>query len=77
MGLIVSKIDEKQSCLRYIATVDGKVNRRHLGALSEGTEVEGVHCVPDLVELLSNQPDASRPRLRIVVQILCISGVVF
>ncbi|URE04576.1 ribosomal large subunit pseudouridine synthase [Musa troglodytarum] len=68
-GDFAQRISHPSSELRkeYIATVDGKVNRRHLGALSEGTKVEGVHCIPDLVELLSNQPDASRPRLRIVV----------
>lgn len=36
-------------------------------AISEGTVVEGVHCVPDSVELLPRQPDMQRPRLRIVV----------
>ncbi|XP_072954296.1 putative ribosomal large subunit pseudouridine synthase SVR1, chloroplastic [Typha angustifolia] len=51
----------------YIATVDGTVHRRHLIAISEGTEIEGIKCVPDSVELLPVQPDASRPRLRIVV----------
>ncbi|XP_009401819.2 putative ribosomal large subunit pseudouridine synthase SVR1, chloroplastic isoform X1 [Musa acuminata AAA Group] len=68
-GDFAQRISHPSSELRkeYIATVDGKINRRHLGALSEGTEVEGVHCIPDLVELLANQPDASRPRLRIVV----------
>ncbi|KAI0513810.1 hypothetical protein KFK09_009840 [Dendrobium nobile] len=51
----------------YIATIEGAIHRRHLIAISEGTEVEGVHCVPDYVELLPAQPDAPRPRLRIVV----------
>ncbi|ONK57011.1 uncharacterized protein A4U43_C10F15640 [Asparagus officinalis] len=51
----------------YIATIEGGVHRRHLIAISEGTQIDGVHCVPDSVELLPSQPDASRPRLRIVV----------
>lgn len=51
----------------YIATIEGGVHRRHLIAISEGTQVEGVHCVPDSVELLPTQPDAPRARLRIVV----------
>ncbi|WOK92719.1 hypothetical protein Cni_G01410 [Canna indica] len=51
----------------YIAAVEGRVSRRHLIAISEGTQVEGILCVPDSVELLSTQPDTSRPRLRIVV----------
>lgn len=55
------------NCCRYIATIDGEVNKRHLIAISEGTVIEGIHCTPDLVELLPKQPDISRPRLRIVV----------
>ncbi|CAJ2629567.1 unnamed protein product [Trifolium pratense] len=51
----------------YIATVDGLVHKRHLMAISEGTTIEGVHCVPDSVELLPNMPNAQRARLRIVV----------
>ncbi|OMO93069.1 hypothetical protein COLO4_17136 [Corchorus olitorius] len=51
----------------YIATIDGKVSKRHLMAISEGTEIEGILCVPDSVELLPQQPDLLRPRLRIVV----------
>ncbi|CAK9159669.1 unnamed protein product [Ilex paraguariensis] len=46
---------------RYIATIDGLVNKRHLIAISEGTVIEGVHCTPDVVELLPRQPDVSRP----------------
>ncbi|KAG5078082.1 hypothetical protein JHK82_056777 [Glycine max] len=52
---------------RYIATVDGLVHKRHLIAISEGTTVEGVHCVPDVVELLPHQPEMQRARIRIVV----------
>uniref|UniRef100_A0A0R0ED85 RNA-binding S4 domain-containing protein n=1 Tax=Glycine max TaxID=3847 RepID=A0A0R0ED85_SOYBN len=51
----------------YIATVDGLVHKRHLIAISEGTTVEGVHCVPDVVELLPHQPEMQRARIRIVV----------
>ncbi|XP_006361680.1 uncharacterized RNA pseudouridine synthase aq_1464 [Solanum tuberosum] len=51
----------------YIATIDGEVHKRHLIAISEGTVIDGVHCIPDNVELLPGQPDLSRPRLRIVV----------
>ncbi|XP_078173423.1 putative ribosomal large subunit pseudouridine synthase SVR1, chloroplastic [Carex rostrata] len=51
----------------YIATIHGAVHRRHLIAISEGTIIEGVKCVPDIVEVLPTQGDASRPRLKIVV----------
>jgi len=36
-------------------------------AISEGTMVEGIHCVPDLVELMPKQHDIPRAWLRIVV----------
>ncbi|KAF7820170.1 putative ribosomal large subunit pseudouridine synthase SVR1, chloroplastic isoform X1 [Senna tora] len=51
----------------YIAIIDGVVHKRHLVAISEGTTIEGVHCIPDAVELLPHQSDAPRARLRIVV----------
>nr|XP_019705236.1 putative ribosomal large subunit pseudouridine synthase SVR1, chloroplastic isoform X2 [Elaeis guineensis] len=51
----------------YIATIEGSVHKRHLLAISDGTQIEGVHCIPDFVELLPVQPDASRPRIRVVV----------
>ncbi|XP_043700673.1 putative ribosomal large subunit pseudouridine synthase SVR1, chloroplastic isoform X1 [Telopea speciosissima] len=51
----------------YIATIDGSVNKRHLIAVTKGTVIEGIQCTPDSVELLPQQPDMSRPRLRIVV----------
>ncbi|XP_031120186.1 putative ribosomal large subunit pseudouridine synthase SVR1, chloroplastic [Ipomoea triloba] len=68
-GEFAHKISHPSSNLskEYIATIDGEVNKRHLIAISEGTFIEGVHCTPDLVELLPKQPDISRPRLRIVV----------
>jgi hypothetical protein len=55
--------------IRYIATVDGLVHKRYLMAISEGTVIEGVHCVPDSVELLPHMPNVQRARLRIVVNI--------
>ncbi|XVF23537.1 hypothetical protein REPUB_Repub13aG0047100 [Reevesia pubescens] len=68
-GDFAQKLSHPSSNLHkeYIATIDGEVKKRHLIALSEGTEIEGVHCIPDSVELLPRQPDLSRPRLRIVV----------
>lgn len=51
----------------YIATVDGQVHKRHLLAISYGTVIDGVHCTPESVELLPQQPDMPRARLRIVV----------
>lgn len=51
----------------YIATVEGEVNKGHMNALCEGTTIEGVQCMPDLVELLPKQLGISRHRLRIVV----------
>ncbi|MED6151964.1 putative ribosomal large subunit pseudouridine synthase svr1, chloroplastic [Stylosanthes scabra] len=51
----------------YIATVEGSVHKKHLIAISEGTTIDGIHCVPDSVELLPRLPDAQRSRLRIVV----------
>ncbi|KAH7690453.1 23S rRNA pseudouridine(2605) synthase protein [Dioscorea alata] len=68
-GDFAQKLSHPSSKLskEYIATIEGGVRRRHLIAISEGTEVEGVHCTPDSVELLPTQPDAAKPRLRIVV----------
>ncbi|XP_048326388.2 putative ribosomal large subunit pseudouridine synthase SVR1, chloroplastic isoform X2 [Ziziphus jujuba] len=68
-GDFAQKLSHPSSNLskEYIATVKGVVNKKHLIAISEGTVIEGVHCVPDSVELLPPQPDMSRPRLRIVV----------
>ncbi|KAE8672025.1 Pseudouridine synthase family protein isoform 2 [Hibiscus syriacus] len=68
-GDFAQKLSHPSSNLtkEYIATIDGEVRKRHLIAISEGTEIEGVLCVPDSVELLPKQPDLSRPRIRIVV----------
>lgn len=68
-GEFAQKLSHPSSNLskEYIATVDGKVTQRHLIAISEGTVIDGTHCTPDAVELLPQQPDISRPRLRIVV----------
>ncbi|KAG8390588.1 hypothetical protein BUALT_Bualt01G0099200 [Buddleja alternifolia] len=68
-GEFAHKVSHPSSNLskEYIATINGTVSKRHLLAISEGTVIEGVHCTPDLVEMLPQQPDISRPRLRIVV----------
>lgn len=68
-GEFAQKISHPSSGLskEYIATIDGAVHKRHLLAISEGTIVDGVHCTPEAVELLPQQPDKSRARLRIVV----------
>ncbi|XP_076946869.1 putative ribosomal large subunit pseudouridine synthase SVR1, chloroplastic [Bidens hawaiensis] len=68
-GEFAQKISHPSSGLskEYIATIDGTVHKRHLLAISEGTVIDGVHCTPDAVELLPQQPDKTRPRLRIVV----------
>ncbi|KAK1356422.1 Ribosomal large subunit pseudouridine synthase B [Heracleum sosnowskyi] len=68
-GEFAQQISHPSSSLskEYIATIDGAVNKRHLVAISEGTVVDGVHCTPDAVELLPQQPDISRVRIRIVV----------
>ncbi|KAL6123913.1 hypothetical protein ACLB2K_076429 [Fragaria x ananassa] len=51
----------------YIAVIEGSVSKKSLIAISEGTIIDGVHCTPDSVELLPQQPEMSRSRLRIVV----------
>ncbi|KAK4435972.1 putative ribosomal large subunit pseudouridine synthase SVR1, chloroplastic [Sesamum alatum] len=68
-GEFANKVSHPSSNLskEYIATVNGSVNKRHLFSISEGTVIEGVHVTPDSVELLPQQPDISRQRLRIVV----------
>ncbi|XP_061370621.1 putative ribosomal large subunit pseudouridine synthase SVR1, chloroplastic isoform X2 [Gastrolobium bilobum] len=68
-GDFAQKLSHPSSNLskEYIATIDGSVHKRHLIAISEGTTIEGVHCTPDIVELLPRQPDVQRARLRIVV----------
>ncbi|KAK8555004.1 hypothetical protein V6N13_103737 [Hibiscus sabdariffa] len=68
-GDFAQKLSHPSSNLtkEYIATIDGEVRKRHLISISEGTEIEGVLCIPDSVELLPKQPDLSRPRIRIVV----------
>ncbi|CAJ1976725.1 unnamed protein product [Sphenostylis stenocarpa] len=68
-GDFAQKLSHPSSNLskEYIATVDGLVYKRHLIAISEGTTIEGVHCVPDGVELLPRQADMQRARIRIVV----------
>ncbi|KAG7032979.1 putative ribosomal large subunit pseudouridine synthase SVR1, chloroplastic [Cucurbita argyrosperma subsp. argyrosperma] len=51
----------------YIAAIDGAVSKQNLITISEGTVIDGVHCIPDAVELLPQQPDIPRSRLRITV----------
>lgn len=67
--LLVYCLITAHHCLdgRYIATINGPIHKRHLLAISEGTVIDGVQCTPDSVELLPQQPDISRPRIRIVV----------
>lgn len=62
---------------RYIAVIEGSVSKKSLIAISEGTVIDGVHCTPDSVELLPQQPEMSRSRLRIVVLTLSLSHVTF
>ncbi|KAK7357008.1 hypothetical protein VNO80_16289 [Phaseolus coccineus] len=68
-GDFAQKLSHPSSNLskEYIATVDGSIYKRHLIAISEGTTIEGVHCVPDAVEILPRQADMQRARIRIVV----------
>lgn len=68
-GEFAQKVSHPSSNLskEYIATIEGVVNKRHLISISEGTLIDGVHCTPDAVDLLPQQPDIPRPRLRIVV----------
>ncbi|KAM7467878.1 hypothetical protein LguiB_015440 [Lonicera macranthoides] len=71
-GEFAQKISHPSANLskEYIAAIDGLVNKRHLIAISEGTFIDSVHCTPDAVELLPQQPGISRSRLRIVVILL-------
>lgn len=50
-----------------MVTIDGAVHKKHLIAISEGTKIDGVMCIPDLVEPLAAQSDTRKTRLRIVV----------
>ncbi|KAK3150510.1 hypothetical protein QOZ80_3AG0234110 [Eleusine coracana subsp. coracana] len=51
----------------YVVTINGAVHKKHLIAISEGTKIDGVKCVPDLVEPLVAQSDTKKTRLKIVV----------
>lgn len=68
-GEFAQKVAHPSSGLtkEYVAAVEGKVTKRHLQAISEGTLVEGVHCTPVAVELISAQANERKQRLRIVV----------
>ena len=50
-----------------MVTIDGAVHKKHLIAISEGTKIDGVMCIPDLVEPLDAQSDTRKTRLKIVV----------
>jgi len=58
--------DVFSQCCRYVVTIDGVVHKKHLIAISEGTKIDGVMCVPDLVEPLA-ESDTRKTRLKIVV----------
>ena len=58
--------DVFSQCCRYVVTIDGAVHKKHLIAISEGTKIDGVMCVPDLVEPLA-ESDTRKTRLKIVV----------
>lgn len=55
-----------------MVTIDGPVHRNHLIAISEGTKIDGVKCIPDLVEPLDVQSNTKRTRIRIAVLIFSI-----
>lgn len=68
-GEFAQKVAHPSSGLtkEYVAAIEGKVTKRHLRVISEGTHVEGVHCTPVAVELISAQANEWKQRLRIVV----------
>lgn len=68
-GEFAQKVAHPSSGLtkEYVAAIEGKVTKRHLQVISEGTLVEGVHCTPVAVELISAQANERKQRLRIVV----------
>lgn len=50
-----------------MVTIDGAVHKKHLIAISDGTKIDGIMCIPDLVEPLDAQSDTRKTRLKIVV----------
>lgn len=68
-GDFAQKLSHPSSNLtkEYIAAVEGVISKRQLVTISEGTVIDGAKCIPDAVELLPQQPNVSRSRLRIVV----------
>ncbi|KAL3684886.1 hypothetical protein R1sor_002908 [Riccia sorocarpa] len=68
-GDFANKVSHPSSGLtkEYIVTVNEKVTRRQLSAIAEGTLVEGVKCVPTLVESIDMEPGETRQRIKIVV----------
>ncbi|KAI5057369.1 hypothetical protein GOP47_0027384 [Adiantum capillus-veneris] len=51
----------------YIATIEGKVTKRQLQTIADGTEVQEVPCVPKSVEVMDGEPGENKTRLKIVV----------
>ncbi|KAG6553863.1 hypothetical protein Mapa_004780 [Marchantia paleacea] len=68
-GEFANKVSHPSSGLtkEYIVTVNDKVSRRQLAAIGEGTLVQGVKCVPTLVEPMDMEPGETRQRIKIVV----------
>ncbi|MCL7043562.1 hypothetical protein MKW94_004202, partial [Papaver nudicaule] len=68
-GDFAQKLSHPSSNLtkEYIAAVEGVVSKRQLVTISEGKVIDGAKCIPDAVELLPQQPNVSKSRLRIVV----------
>ncbi|BBN00391.1 23S rRNA pseudouridine2605 synthase [Marchantia polymorpha subsp. ruderalis] len=68
-GEFANKVSHPSSGLtkEYIVTVNDKVTRRQLAAIGEGTLVQGVKCVPTLVEPMDMEPGETRQRIKIVV----------
>lgn len=68
-GEFAQKVAHPSSGLtkEYVAAIEGKVTKRHFQVISEGTLVEGVHCTPVSVELISAQANERKQRIRIVV----------
>ncbi|KAL2653085.1 hypothetical protein R1flu_021213 [Riccia fluitans] len=68
-GDFANKVSHPSSGLtkEYIVTVNEKVTRRQLAAIAGGTMVQGVKCVPMIVESIEMEPDETRQRVKIVV----------
>lgn len=51
----------------YVATIEGKITKRQLQTIIDGTEVQGVKCVPTSVEVIGGEQGDSKTRLKIEV----------